>query len=131
MRALDTNPLIRFLVDDDHDQSAKIRKILKDAEKRGEQLFLPQPVILECIWVLGSVYGFDKKQIITALLAVLSMPIFEIDNRDILNELCTIGPSHPCGLADLFIGLLSKSRGCDTVLTFDKKAAKSPYFQLI
>lgn len=34
-------------------------------------------------------------------------------------------------LADLLIGLISKESGCETTLTFDRKAVKSDHFVLI
>jgi hypothetical protein len=34
-------------------------------------------------------------------------------------------------LPDLFIGLRAHTADCDTTLTFDRKAARSPYFSLI
>ena len=131
MKAIDTNALVRFLVRDDEKQAQAIVRILRDAEKKGDAVFLPVSVILETIWVLSSVYQYETRDIVRALDHLLAMPLFEIEARDRVATLCHIAGGSDADLADLLIGLTSRDFGCETTLTFDRKAAKSGLFTLI
>lgn len=57
MRAIDTNVLARFLLNDDPDQGEVARRIVEDG------IFLPLTVVLELGWLLGSRYGFSRDEI--------------------------------------------------------------------
>ena len=131
MKALDTNAIVRFLVKDDEKQAHAIHRILLDVEKKGEAVFIPAPVILETIWALSSVYKHSRNDIVRALDLLLALPILEIEGRDRIAVLCRIANKSDVDLADLFIGLTSQDHGCETTLTFDRKASKSDLFTLI
>ena len=63
MAALDTNILVRFLIDDDDDDAAQLaaaRRLIRRCITAGETLFVPVTVALEIEWVLRSSFGFDK-----------------------------------------------------------------------
>ena len=131
MKALDTNAVVRFLVKDNEKQAHAIHRILLEVEKKGETIFVPAPVILETIWVLSSVYKHSRSEIVRALDNLLVLPILEIEDRDRVAVLCRISDKSDVDLADLFIGLTSRDFGCETTLTFDRKASRSDLFTLI
>ena len=72
MAALDTNVLVRFLIQDDARQGFQARQLVDAALTRGETLFIPINVLLELEWVLRSNFEFPKDQIITTLSSLLS-----------------------------------------------------------
>lgn len=61
MIAVDTNVLVRILVDDPGaaPQMQSARALLE----KSEALYVPQIVQVETVWVLESAYGFDKTAI--------------------------------------------------------------------
>lgn len=65
MVAVDTNVLIRLLVDDP-DAANQVR-IARKTVQAAEQVYIPQIVQVECVWVLQRVYGFDKANIVARL----------------------------------------------------------------
>lgn len=131
MKALDTNALVRFLVRDDEKQAQIVRGLLLDIEKKNDLLFVPLAVTLETIWVLSSAYDYSKEQIVQALENLLMLSVLDFEERERIGELCRIAPKNNADLADLLIGLSSRDKGCETTLTFDKKAARSDLFTLI
>jgi predicted nucleic-acid-binding protein len=131
VKALDTNAVVRFLVQDDEKQAHAIHRILIDVEKKGDSVFIPAPVILETIWVLSSVYNHTRSDIVKAIDLLLALPILEIEARDRVAVLCRTADKSDGDLADIFIGLTARDWGCETTLTFDRKAAKSNLFTLI
>ena len=52
MAALDTNVLVRWLTDDDANQSAVVASLLGATAKNDARLFVPITVMLETEWVL-------------------------------------------------------------------------------
>jgi predicted nucleic-acid-binding protein len=56
MASLDTNILVRYLFEDDPQQLAAAKRLLRAAIRAGETLFVPITVLLELEWVLRSNY---------------------------------------------------------------------------
>ncbi len=131
MKGLDTNAVVRFLVRDDEKQAQAVRKLLVDAEKKGDSFFIPIAVTLETIWVLSSVYECSKSEIVQALEGLLVLSVLALEEHERVANLCRIALTHDADLPDLLIGLTSHDRGCITTLTFDKTAARSELFTLI
>ncbi len=131
MTALDTNVLVRFLVQDDEKQAKQVHARLKKAEKNKEQLYVPQAVILETIWVLGHAYGFQRPEILNRIEALMQMPIFLFEADDVLEGLVEQGRQTNLDLSDLLIALSAENQGAKSILTFDRKAAKYSLFQLL
>ncbi|MHB8764461.1 MAG: PIN domain-containing protein [Deferrisomatales bacterium] len=60
MKGLDTNVLVRYLVQDDPAQSKQADDIVEGAAAAGEKLFLGAIVLCELVWVLESAYGVGR-----------------------------------------------------------------------
>ena len=129
MKSLDTNVLVRFLIGDDEAQAQLVHRIFLNAEQQGQLLYISTVVLLETIWVLDSVYGCSRSAILEAMENLVKMPILCFERRDAVISLCQ--NTRDIDPADLLIGLIAKDAGCDTTLTFDRKAAKSGLFTLI
>lgn len=131
MKALDTNVLVRFLVNDDVKQSAVTRRLLENEEKKGTMLFVSLPVTLELLYVLESVYGYSREEIIRALEMLLMLPVLNFERHEALQKLIALSSSVSCDLQDLFIGAAAYDAGCSVTVTFDKKASRSGLFELL
>ena len=131
MNAIDTNALVRFLVRDDEKQAQAVKRILVEAERQNEKLFIPLSVTLEMVWVLSSVYEYPREAVIRVLETILVTPVFKIEKHERVTHLCRIAGKGDFDLADILIGLTSRDNGCDTTLTFDKKAVRSGLFTAI
>ena len=131
MKALDTNLLVRFLIADDVKQAKKVRQLFKKAEKNKSELFVTLLVIIELIWVLESVYDIARKDIVAVINDMLEMPIFKFEHQSTLYEFTNTAKANKIDLSDLLISLSAKTLKCETTLTFDKKASKFEYFELL
>ncbi|MDA0758984.1 MAG: type II toxin-antitoxin system VapC family toxin [Proteobacteria bacterium] len=73
MIALDTNVLLRYLLDDDKTQSAKARRIIG----RHDEILLADAVLVETVWTLtGKRYGLDKDEICSVISHLFEEPAF-------------------------------------------------------
>lgn len=131
MTALDTNVIVRFLVRDDEQQSETVYKYLKKAEKSGEAFFIPLAVVLETVWVLGSAYRKSRADILNSLESLMHSQVFRLDRDDVVGRVISDARNSDADIADLIIAHSARASGCKSGLTFDKKAAKHPFFKLL
>lgn len=130
MKAIDTNILVRFLIGDDKQQAKKVYNIFKKAESEKDELFVPLLVVLELIWVLESVYEISRADILESIREFLLLPILRFEHKSVLQQFTLSAQANRYDLADLLIAHSAKMQGCETVLTFDKKASKFKLFEL-
>ncbi|MEZ5536329.1 MAG: type II toxin-antitoxin system VapC family toxin [Thiolinea sp.] len=128
MKAVDTNVLVRFLVQDDEKQTPIATRLLSDAEASKQPLFVSNVVVLELMWVLRSSYEVSRDDILDSLNDLLSMTALEFQDQTIVRDFVMSAQNNNYDLADLLISQIAKGKACDTTLTFDKKAAKAPHF---
>ena len=128
MNALDTNVLVRFLVQDDDQQTQVVNTMLADAETQKQPLFVSSLVVLELIWVLKSAYEVPRAVILDSLNELLSLSVLEFQDQLAIRDFVVGAQDNSYDLSDLLIGQIGCYSGCETTLTFDKKAAKSPQF---
>lgn len=77
MIAVDTNVLLRHLLDDDPDQSPRARKLIE----RSERVLITDVVLVETIWTLkGKKYKASKEDIVTLVSNLLSEPNIEFES---------------------------------------------------
>lgn len=131
MKAIDTNVLVRFLVNDDQQQAEAVRRVLSRAEEQGEVFFVPLLVVMETIWVLDAAYEVSRSDILAVFNDLLLLPILEFEHRSALQNMVSVAAANTFDLADLLIAETARLAGCHKVLTFDKKAAKSELFELV
>lgn len=131
MKALDTNVLVRFLVNDDKVQGRKARLLFEKAEESGERFLVPTPVLLETIWVLSTVYRLARPDVLHAIEALAAIPVLEFEEHGVVVELVRLGSTTAADLPDLLIGITARSAGCETTLTFDRRLAKTGLFAIV
>ena len=81
MIAIDSNILLRYLLNDDPEQSLKAAKIIQGQEK----VLITDVVLVETIWTLkGKKYKLEKQAIIDVLHALFAEPnLFFEDNQTV------------------------------------------------
>ena len=77
MIAIDTNVLVRLLVNDDPAQGARAR-----AAFETEEIWIAKTVLLETFWVLRSVYDFDDLAIAHAIEGALGLPRVQVEDTE-------------------------------------------------
>jgi len=130
MKGIDTNILVRFLVGDDELQAQKVYNIFKKAESEKNELFVPLLVVLELVWVLESVYEIERSKILESISELLLMPVVKFEHQSALQQFTHYAQGNSYDLSDLIIAYSAKEQGCQSVITFDRKASKHPIFEL-
>jgi len=131
VKALDTNVLVRFLVRDNQELAERVRRLFKAAEADKTLFFVSIPVLLELIWVLDSVYGIARHDILDAIEEFFLSPILRFGGQPAVRRFIAEARNNNLDLSDLLIACDAVLSGCEQMLTFDKKAAKSSLFSLL
>ncbi|MEE8408745.1 MAG: type II toxin-antitoxin system VapC family toxin [Myxococcota bacterium] len=129
MKALDTNVLVRFLLNDDEAQGRRVKELFERAEATAGRFLITTPAVLETIWVLSAVYDFTRDETVDAIELLAQMPILEFDDYDQIRELIRLARSTAADLPDLVIGLAGEAHGCEATLTFEKGLQQTGLFE--
>lgn len=121
MIAVDTNVLVRILIDDPDAvlQMQSARALLA----KSEVLFVPQIVQVETVWVLESAYCFDKTATCKILDHLLHHPKFHLQSAESFESAVTLFRQHSADFSDCLI-LTESARQNLKLYTFDKKLGR-------
>ena len=125
MIGVDTNVLLRWLVDetvwpiDNPDQVVHATRILSDSRER---FFINNVVLAEAVWVLNKPLKQRKPVLVDLLRRLFEASNVEIERRDAAADAIAAFAAGGGGFSDYLIRAINRHGGCDTTLTFDRKA---------
>lgn len=123
MAALDTNVLLRFLLQDDAAQSAKATRLIRQALDAGETLYVPVSVALELEWVLRSRLELDKAAVAQTFAGLLQTVELHFEATAALEWALSEYEGSAADFSDCIHAALAWSAGETPLWTFDKAAA--------
>jgi predicted nucleic-acid-binding protein len=130
MIGLDTNIIVRYIMGDDPVQTSKAVRII---ERHTEQdtAFISLASVLETVWVLQSVYKLSNQQVAQAVERMLQVETITVQNETEVSAAAHALKTGRGSFEDALIGALGVTAGCESTLTFDRKAARLHGFELI
>ncbi len=126
MLGLDTNVLIRFLLRDDEAGYRVVSDLIVSTLASGQRLMISIPVLLECEWVLRSVYRMDKKNVALAFDGLLGRHDVHFPDESVVEAALHSWKNSTADFADCLIVAHYLENGCSEVASFDRKAGKLP-----
>ena len=130
MIALDTNVLVRFLVQDDPEQARMAGEMIERLTGTDPG-FVGREVLVELVWVLERAYGYSRSEIAGALDGLLSATELVIEAADDVGPALELYRNDGYGFADLMIAAAARRVGAAELVTFDRKAARLPGVRLL
>lgn len=124
MIGLDTNVLLRYLTQDDPAQSRRATEIVEHRLTKQNPGFVSLVVILEIVWVLGSLFKRTHAQIADHIEMLLAADTLEVQNEQEVYQAVVALRNGTGTFEDALIGSIGIWRGCSATLTFDQNAAK-------
>lgn len=121
MIALDTNVVVRLLVDDDPEQCRRARLLVEKAESREEPLWLSDIVLCETVWVLESCYELHRAEIFGALSRLVRSRQVQLQSPDTAAAALADYRAGRADFADYLILKLALAAGCVSLATFDRE----------
>jgi len=129
MIGLDTNVLVRHLVQDDPGQSRKATQVITKRCTRDDPGFINRVVLCELVWVLESAYGYSKDTIVAVLEKLLRTSQLKIEDVQAAWTAFRMYQKGKADFADCLLGATNRLGGCEETVTFDQAASKLEGFQ--
>jgi predicted nucleic-acid-binding protein len=121
VRALDTNVLARFFVDDADDAQAASQRPAAVAAL-SERSFVSVTVLLELEWVMRGFYGLPTRDVLRVLRALASIEHITLEDRDAV--LVAVDAFAKGGLDFADALHMARSSRASGFATFDQRLAK-------
>lgn len=128
---IDTNVLLRLIVDDDERQRGLVANFGSklNNEYRG---LITLIALLEVDWALRSQYGFSRQQSSEALRKLTHIRGVDVESHDAVVRALLMVDEANADFADALLAERSMELGCERTMTLDRKAAKSiPSMELL
>lgn len=123
MIALDTNALVRLLIEDDPEQARVVQTAVSHAETSSRQVLILSEVLIETVWVLESVYGCPRNEIADFLDTLMSAPTYAMPDEPVIQK-AAVQYREGKDFADLIIVEQARKHQAQKLLSFDKKLQK-------
>jgi predicted nucleic-acid-binding protein len=127
MTGIDTNVLVRYLVQDDPEQARKATRFITNECSSEAPGLINRIVLCELVWVLETAYGYARENVAFALEKILRTAQFKIEDHQ---EAWSSFREYQDGadFADSFIAAVNRRLGCEQTVTFDHKASRRSGF---
>jgi len=116
---IDTNLIIRFLLNDDPEKALKVEKLLGSTK---DKFLIPDIIIAEIIWVLSSYYEFEKSAIVDRIKALVHFEAISC-SRNLLDHALNIWGKHNVSFIDAYLVAMAQIKGLK-IYTYDFKFDK-------
>ena len=131
MIGLDTNVVIRYLVQDDEKQSAAATRLIEKSLTTVAPGYINHISLCEIVWVLQRCYGVTNQQVREIIEGLLTTKQFNVENVEAAWKALRAFNASNADFCDALIGQVNIHSGCEYTVTFDKKAASLPGFDLL
>ena len=117
---LDTNTVLRYMLEDDADQFTRARALIE-----GERaLKLSLVTVAEIGFVLERVYSVARSEVVQALVELVSrrnVDTYEVPTDIVIEALAFCAPSRRVNFGDAMLWATARAAGSARVWTFDKR----------
>lgn len=122
LRVLDTSALTRYLTLDDPSKANAVRLLLKSSK---DELLLPDVLVAEQVWLLGSFYKVTKKDIGERIEGLLSIKKIKM-NRNIITHTLSIFVNFNISWVDAYACALVQLGEASGIYSYDRGIDKIP-----
>lgn len=120
MTALDSNVLVRFLIEDALDQTNRAAKLIENILAQNDTIYVSDIALCQIVWVLKRCYSKTKTEILSVMRSIQSAKGLIFDSTDSIRNALDAYEHGKGDFADYLIREQAHSAGCETVATFDK-----------
>jgi predicted nucleic-acid-binding protein len=131
MIGLDTNVVVRYIVQDDPRQTTAATELIEGGLTPRQPGFVPLVVLCELVWVLESCYDAARAEVAQAVRVLLTAKQIVVEQPAIAWKALRAYEAGGTDFADGVIVETSRAAGCEKLVTFDRRAAKLPGAELL
>ena len=131
MIALDTNLLVRLVLQDDEAQARIVERLLIHARRDQTSLFIADIVLCELVWVLTRRAGISRAAIAETIHRLLRTELVVVTDARLIEGVLESYLSGRGDFADYLIRAQSRNAGAAEVVTFDRALKGNPGFRVV
>lgn len=131
MIGVDTNVLVRYIVQDDIEQSKISSRFIEGQISSSKPGFINQIVLCELVWVLKRAYDYEKTIILNVIEKILQTKEFVIDNADIVWIALREYREGKADFSDYLIANYNRYSDCTHTVTFDRIASNAKFIKIL
>ena len=131
MIALDTNLLVRLIVQDDQTQARAVERLLVKARRDQTSLFVADVVMCELVWVLTRRLGLGRAEIADALDRLLRTELVVVADAAITSRTLSAYRDGRGDFADYLIREQAFANEAIEVVTFDRTFKGEAGFRIL
>lgn len=129
MIGLDTNVLVRYIVNDDSADFVVAESVMNQLSEESPG-FITQVTLAELYWVLSRSYGYPRETCLSVIHQLLSTRCLEFDDGEGVVRALTLAEGG-ADFPDALIASAMELFGVTATVTFDRRAARSLGWQLL
>jgi|SRR5690625_4612321 len=130
MIGLDTNVVVRYLTQDEPQQSAKATALI-DSLTEESPGYISVVTLVEIFWVLRRAYRMDVATCREMVARLVDSREIRIGQESAVRSALEARSTGAADFADGLIAALGRSEGCSATLTFDRRAANAGVMELV
>lgn len=130
MIGLDTNVLVRYIMQDDRKQSPMATQLIESCTDTNAG-YVTLVSVIELVWVLSLSYDLRREQVAQALEALLRSRQLLVEQTDQVLRALRVFKTSKADFADCLIERLTSHAGCEKTMTFDLGAVKHAGMTLV
>ena len=123
MVVLDTNVILRYLLQDVPKQVAKIEPLFNEIAEGKAQAVISEAVLAECVYVLDAVYSVPKAEIVKSLRDLLAYKGFSRHLHHLLRDALDVFAAANISIVDAIVVIMAKHSQSD-LASFDRSLLK-------
>ena len=122
MIGIDTNVLVRYIMQDEPNQSAKAGELIESFDN-ARPGYIALVSMVELYWVLTSCYELTNAQLLQLFEGLLRTSQLVVERAEQVAQALRVFAAGKADFADCLIERSAAAAGCEETMTFDVKAS--------
>lgn len=131
MKGLDTNVLVRYLAQDDPDESAIATAFIEKQCTQDAPCFINHVTLCELAWVLEDCYQQDRASISSIIEELLQVSQLVVLEPEIVWRALSDFKESNTGFSDHLVARINQEAGCELTVTVDPQVGRQPSYKLL
>ena len=131
MIALDTNILVRLVLQDDESQARAAERLVVRARREMTPIWISDVVLCELVWVLTRRAGLARGDIANAIDQLLRTELIVVNDPGVADRALAAYRDGKGDFADYVIREQGRAAGASDVATFDRALKGEDGFRLV
>jgi predicted nucleic-acid-binding protein len=107
------------------------KRLLNQTLTREAPGYVNVLTLAETVWVLRRTYGIERGEAADVVASLLAGTQLQIERRAAVRQSLQDYAAGTAGFTDRLVARLNAEVGCEPSVTFDRKAARLPQFELL